>query len=179
METLDGIKIENLGFNPKRLGDLLYHEGPLLSHFINEDNRREHYFYKWTDSDDKCNRWLIFRIQEQSLIAFFEKKKSLLQLIMQSPFVYFVDLDNDLAQKQLVLTSPDKIPGDYLPLTHSFFTEKQYENYALKMRDDLLQEASGPKTGSLMSEILNIKKEVMNIKSALGIKIRSSNDISQ
>ena len=41
----------------------------------------EHYFYKWTDCDDVCNRWLIFSVSIEKLNLFFEQKVNLLQLI--------------------------------------------------------------------------------------------------
>jgi len=73
MEKLEGTMIQNLGIRLKCLGDLLYHEGPLLSHFVNEADECEHYFYKWSDCDDTCNRWIIFKVSENSLKYFLRK----------------------------------------------------------------------------------------------------------
>ena len=35
MEKLEAFPISDLGIKLKLQGDLLYHEGPLLSHFVN------------------------------------------------------------------------------------------------------------------------------------------------
>jgi hypothetical protein len=81
MEVLAGILIPNLGFNPKQMGHLLYHEGPLLTHFINEENPSEHYIFKWADYDQSANRWLVFKVTTNDLLCFFDKKKTWLALI--------------------------------------------------------------------------------------------------
>ena len=137
MEKLKAFPIEDLGIKLQLQGDLLYHEGPLLSHFVNEDNPKEHYFYKWTDCDDVSNRWLIFKVSIEKLHDFFEQKVNLLQLIKQNPFVYLIDLDNDLNQKNLFFCQKQNIPEDYLPSENSFFKEVQYEKYALLLKEKL------------------------------------------
>ena len=122
MEKLKAFPIEDLGMKLQLQGDLLYHEGP---------------FYKWTDCDDTCNRWLIFKISVEKLHDFFEQKVNLLQLIKQNPFVYLIDLDNDLNQKSLFFCQKQNIPEGYLPSEKSFFKEIQYEKYALLLKEKL------------------------------------------
>lgn len=162
MEQIEATSIPNFGLKLKRQGNLLYHEGPLLSHFINEDNPNEHYFYKWTDCDDTCNRWLVFRLSSEGLKSFFEKKSNLLNLIRENPFVYFIDLDNNLSQNNLVICSTDKIPADYLPSENSFFKEEQYEQYAIQLKDSLLKKSNettveNALVKTLIEEMANIK----------------------
>ncbi len=180
MEQIEATSITNLGLNLKKQGDLLYHDGPLLSHFINVDNTNEHYLYKWTDCDESCNRWLIFRVSLSRLKSFFEKKYNLLQLINENPFVYFIDLDNDLSQKSLVVCSINKIPADYLPSENSFFKEIQYEKYAIELKNSLLEEAniSANKNNSfdiIMHEVLNIKASQLKQNSLLNLIINRLN----
>ena len=43
MEIIKGIKLEKLGFTPVKQGDILYHDGPLISHFIDSVNKNIHY----------------------------------------------------------------------------------------------------------------------------------------
>jgi hypothetical protein len=154
MEKLNAFPIADLGIKLKLQGDLLYHEGPLLSHFVNEDNINEHYFYKWVDSDAVCNRWLIFRISVEKLQLFFEQKLSLLQLIKQNPFVYLIDLDNDLNQKSLVICETSHIPDDYLPTANSIFKELQYEDYALLLKAQLENNTKKTLTDAALFDIV-------------------------
>ena len=71
MEKIEGLIIDDLGFVPAYKGDMIFHEGPLLSHLVNADNEEEHYFYKSTDKDDEHNRWLVFKITTKDLVSFF------------------------------------------------------------------------------------------------------------
>jgi hypothetical protein len=154
MEKLDAFPIADLGIKLQLQGDLLHHEGPLLSHFVNEDNPNEHYFYKWTDSDNVCNRWLIFRISVDKLRSFFDQKINLLQLIQLNPFVYFLELDNDLNPKNVAICQTLNIPEDYLPSENSFFKETQYEPYALSLKAQLHNETKKSLNDNVLFDIV-------------------------
>ena len=163
MEKLNAFSISDLGIKLKLQGDLLYHEGPLLSHYVNVDNMSEHYFYKWTDCDTECNRWLIFRISAENMGLFFGGEFNLLQLIKQNPFVYFIDLDNELNQKNLFVCHSLNIPEDYLPSDNSFFKEIQYENYALILKEQLENNAKKALNDSVLFDI--VLQELSTLKS--------------
>ncbi|MEN9611149.1 MAG: hypothetical protein RLZZ628_1963 [Bacteroidota bacterium] len=160
MEQIQGIQISNLGFQLTRQGDLLYHEGPLLSHFTNEENK-DHYLYKWSDCDEIVHRWLIFKVSVAGLRLFFETKCTLLQLIHGNPFVYFVDLDTNQHQTNLILTSTDNIPKDYLPSEKSFFKPKQYEKYAFEFKEALFSAVAQEKEPANLELPLNQLNELI------------------
>ncbi len=190
MEPLEGLQIQDFGFILQRKGDLLYHDGPLLSHFINEENDKDHYLYKWTDMDDKYNRWMVFKITEADLLTFLQSNIKLLELIYRNPFVFFVDLDNDLNINSLTLCRADKIPADYLPSQNSFYNEKHYEEYAAQLKEALTEKAiSKHYFERILAEITDLKKEMHDLKKSskpLLInkkpnkerKVLSSNDIT-
>jgi hypothetical protein len=134
MEILKGLKVKNLGFIPQKMGDLLYHEGTLLAHFVDANNKQEHYLYKWSDCNDTYNRWLIFKNSTKNLQRFFDKKISLLDLIKANPFVFIVDMADDLHVKSVMIVNIDKIPITYLPFSDSFFEADEYEPYALTLQ---------------------------------------------
>ena len=136
LDIYTNIEDNKLITNLKYQGDLIYHEGALLSHFI-DNNTNNHYFYKWSDKDNICNRWLIFKVTVKDLISFFEKKLNLLQLIQVNDFVYFIDLDANLNQVNSFICSTQKIPNDYLLSEKSYFKEKQYERYAFELKNKL------------------------------------------
>jgi len=119
----------------------LYHEGPLLSHFIDENRPEDHYLYRWVDSGDEVHRWLIFRVSEEDLLAFFEQKITLKTLILSRQTVTVLDLDNDLNKKQIQLIPTEHLPENYLPSDTSTFKEKFYDEYALKLRENVLTKA--------------------------------------
>ena len=137
MENLENYKIVNLGLKLEHKGDLIYHEGAFLSHFINPTNPNEHYFYKWSDFDEICNRWLIFKVTVENLTSFFEGNLTLLHLIQENQFVYFVDFDTNINEVNAFICPIQKIPDNYLPSERSYFKEKQYEKYAMDLKGNL------------------------------------------
>ena len=108
-----------------------------MTHFVNSENPKEHYFYKWSDIDEKCNRWLIFKVTAENLIFFFEGNLTLLNLIQKNQFVYFLDLDTEISEVNAFVCPIQKIPDNYLPSERSFFKESQYEKYALILSNEL------------------------------------------
>ncbi len=152
MEQLNGIQLSSLDFKPLKMGDLLYHEGPLLSHFVDEENPSNQYFYKWSDQDDTAHRWMIFKVTERDLSAFFQHKNTLLDIIRHNAFVYFIDLKQDMTPHQVVLLATNNIPSSYLPFEDSGFDETGFENYALELKG---------KISSYRSTLNKLRKELV------------------
>ena len=139
MKKIKGTLIKHLGFEPIKQGDFIYHEGPLLSHFVDKNNLSDNYLYRWVDFNDDSHRWLIFRLSDTDLSAFFKGQSSLRQLISKNSFVYLLDLDAQLNKIQILLVSSNDLPDAYLPQINSFFDEEQYENHALTIKNNLLK----------------------------------------
>jgi hypothetical protein len=139
MKKIKGIQIKHLGFDPIKQGDFIYHEGPLLSHFVDKNNPSDNYFYRWVDYDDNTNRWLIFRLSDDDLAVFFKNQLNLKQLISKNSFTYLLDLDAQLNKVQILLVSLGDLPSVYLPQDNSYFDEEQYENHALSVKNNLLR----------------------------------------
>jgi hypothetical protein len=55
-----------------KVTDLIYFDGPLLSHYI--DNSGENYIFYWIDVNSTFNRWLFFRVDLNLLQDFVNKK---------------------------------------------------------------------------------------------------------
>ena len=160
MKDIIGIEIEKLDFTPVKLGDLLYHEGPLLSHFVDKNEQNRHFLYKWTECDDKFNRWLVFYVNESSLLDFLGKEKSLRELIFNNSFVFFVDIDDDLDAQKIIISSTASIPSSYLPAHDAYFDEEQFENYALRLRKEIILKANKDDDIELiLSKLVELKKE--------------------
>ncbi len=105
-----------------KIKDLIYFDGPLLSHF--ESIFKENFLFYWVDSDNKFNRWLIFRTSEQIINEYLNKKKSLYELIADenNGNLYKVDIDNQLNYNNLSIISFIDIPESYLPNKDSYYT---------------------------------------------------------
>ena len=142
MKDVEGLNKNHIDFEPIKMGDFLYYEGPLLSHFIDKNKPNDHYFFRWVDFDDDCHRWLIFKSSEKDIVNFFNKTISLLELITRNSTVLLIDLDDELNKKQILSTTTSKLPATYLPSINSFFKEEQYHTYALKLKNKLAKKES-------------------------------------
>jgi hypothetical protein len=159
MEKIEGLNITKLGFTPLHMGDLLSHEGPLLSHFIDKNNPYEHYLYKWVDNDEVCNRWLVAKLSEDNLKDFFNKKVNLRQIITQNAFVYILDLSDYLTERTVLILNTNDVPESYLPTHNAFFNEKQYEPYALRLKETLMKADKTGVFNYMLEELMLIKKQ--------------------
>lgn len=139
MKEVKGLNINHLGFNPIKLGDFIYYEGPLLSHFIDRNKPEDNYFYRWVDFDDNTHRWLISKFSEKDILAFFNKEISLRQLIETNNFVTLLDLDDELNKAQILIVQTHSLPDTYLPSEQSFFKEEHYHIYASQLKQTLIQ----------------------------------------
>lgn len=131
MEKLNSTILPRLSL-PKlrKISDLLYYDGPLLSHFISDNN--DNYLFYWVDVDDNYNRWLVLRVTFQDLEAYYLKKKTLQQLITNPAdnYLFSVDIDNEIKYHNIQLLTVQDLPKSYIPEADSiYFGEPYAENF--------------------------------------------------
>lgn len=122
MKKINGYDIQFDFSNFKKIADLIYFEGPLLSHYVS--SRGDDYLFYWVDRDDNDNRWLVLRVSLASLQKYMAGELSLRQLI-DSPndgFLYQVDVDDAVRYHNVKLVQPADLPEDYLPAADSCYT---------------------------------------------------------
>lgn len=134
MLKIQGNKKEQIDFVPLKKGDLLYHEGPLLSHFVDSSNQERNLFYRWVDGDKFVTRWLIFDVSRTDLLRFFNREYTLRGLIEKNDSVYIIDLNAELRPKQIFIVGRKDIPDAYLPAELSYFQTEHFEDYALALK---------------------------------------------
>ena len=121
MRQLDGFDIQFDFSNFKKIADLVYFEGPLLSHYVS--SKGDDYLFYWVDKDEKDNRWLVLRVSLPNLQKYMTKDLSLRELI-ESPndgYLYCVDVDNDINYHNVKLVQPVNLPEAYLPAPDSYY----------------------------------------------------------
>jgi len=133
MEKLKSIQLPKLGFSLKKMGDFLFHEGPIQSHFINDKD--EDFLFFWADVDEQLNRWMVVKSNPSLLQQFFTKELNSVDLIKQNPdgFVYFLDADSSGEWINLQLVSNLNIPKNYFPSDDSYYLADHYEDYAQEL----------------------------------------------
>ena len=130
MKEIVGIKIPKLGFVAQKIGDLLYHEGPLLSLFIDRNTPDIYYLYKWADCDEESNRWLVFQFNIQCLRRFFYQEISLRTLLLNNPSTFVLGLDDNLSEIDIMISATHLLPEEYLPKECSFYDEEKYTEFS-------------------------------------------------
>ncbi len=112
----------------RKVSDLIYYEGPLLSHYVSPAG--ENYLFYWVDSDDKYNRWLVVRTDENTIEKYVSGQVSLHSVITKpnDGFVYMVDIDNDIQYHNIKVLPPTEFPDDYLPDEDSFYLNVKQPN---------------------------------------------------
>lgn len=138
MIQLRGIESKFLTNNLRKVADLIYFEGPFLSHYVSKSG--DNYLSYWVDCDENNQRWLVFRVGINSLQDYVNKKKPLYELIkgVDDGFVYAVDISEDGSQSVPLMIFFADIPDEYLPTSDSYFDfsyEKESDVAALSMTE--------------------------------------------
>ena len=159
MEKINAIKISTIGANLEKIGDFLYHEGPLLSLFKDKSHIDNYYFYKWADCNEFCNRWIVFSVSTELLRGFLFQELSLRQLLLKNSYVFLLDIDDQLNQEQCLVASVDDLPDSYLPSVPSFYKPETYTELAGIFKHNLAKESIHETLHHLVAEVEHIKKE--------------------
>ena len=108
MRKIEGYDIQYDFSGFKKIADLIFFEGPLLSHYVSE--KGDDYLFYWVDRDEADNRWLVLRVSLANLQKYIAKELTLLQLV-----------DNDVNYHNVKLVQPSALPEDYLPEADSYY----------------------------------------------------------
>ncbi|HFA52150.1 MAG TPA: hypothetical protein ENJ95_24295 [Bacteroidetes bacterium] len=128
----------------KKLGEFLFYEGPLVSHFIS--NKKEDYIMKWCDHDNEVNRWMLYKTNHELLHRFFNKQIGARQLILKTPdqFVHFIDIDNNIDWKRVIKVELNNLSEKNLPKPDAYYEKGDFEPYGEKLRMSLNEHFSRP-----------------------------------
>lgn len=122
------IKDQNLKNHLERIGDLINMEGPMLSLFI--DNRNHDlYLFDWADSDNKTNRWLIYKISSKALSGFILKNISFKEMFL-SQKDYFVTEIKEEENPPFEIYGIENLPKEYYPTDNLFFDESDARGFS-------------------------------------------------
>ncbi|WP_372772363.1 DUF6575 domain-containing protein [Mangrovibacterium sp.] len=122
MEKVTGIDIQADWLNDLvKVSDLIYFEGPLLSHY--QSISGDDYLFYWVDTDDTYNRWLVFNVNIVKIQDYLNRRISLYKLITEidSGMLYKVDIDKDIQYHNVVMLYVHKLPESYIPDTDSIY----------------------------------------------------------
>lgn len=127
MKNLDGYNIPFDFDGFVQMSDLIYYDGPLLSHFVSKTGKD--YLLYWVDIDEKFNRWMFFRVTPTVIQSYLDKKLSLREIIcgLEEGFVSFVEIDDEANFLNTKIVKISSIPEEYLPSSQSYYCFEKYD----------------------------------------------------
>lgn len=104
-----------------KVEDLIYYDGPLLSHYRNEADK--HYLFSFADTDDKANRWLVLEVTVAHLYDYLTASRTLYDIAQQdyNNKLLVVDTDGEGEFTQALILAATELSADYWPAEDSCF----------------------------------------------------------
>jgi hypothetical protein len=118
VETVSGTILPALPLSGlKRVRDLLYFDGPLLTEYVSSSG--DNYLFYWCDCDESVNRWMVLRVSEANVLRLVNRFVPLDFVIpagSKDEFVYLIDNSYSGNRTSSVkLVSLTDIPESYKP----------------------------------------------------------------
>jgi hypothetical protein len=105
----------------KRIANLSENNGPLLALYMNTKNGYL-YLFDWVDSDDKYNRWVVYRTDKNLVKEFVYCQLSLNDIFLNcGRFCHVIDIDDNITWQQINVVPINSLPAIYIPSTKNFF----------------------------------------------------------
>lgn len=103
-------------------------EGPMLSLFT--DNRNHDlYLFDWADSDDKTNRWLIYKISSKALSGFILKNISFKEMFLSQKDYYVTEIKEE-ENPPFEIYGIENLPKEYYPTDNLFFDKSDARGFS-------------------------------------------------
>jgi hypothetical protein len=114
-----------------KVDDLIYYDGPLLSHYSNR-NKTKHYLFNWLDYDSDYNRWLVLEVSLPHLFDYLSNKRTLLDIMRQeyNNKLLVTDMDAEGVCTNALLVFSSELLPEYVPVTDSYYGEEMAPSYA-------------------------------------------------
>ncbi|MGM9697393.1 MAG: DUF6575 domain-containing protein [Prevotella sp.] len=123
MNIIEGINAKLNFSDLVKMSDLIFFDGPLLSHYVHKSGTN--YLSYWVDCDDENERWLVFNVGLTYLQRYVNGEISLLNLLkgIDNGLINVVDVntDGDIINNKLVEISD--LPESYFPDEDSLFDQ--------------------------------------------------------
>ncbi|MBI4646715.1 MAG: hypothetical protein HY738_09035, partial [Bacteroidia bacterium] len=122
MKNINGYKIDKLPYTSlNKVCDLMYYDGPILSHYKTADNIN--IFYYWVDRDENYNRWLVLKVSDDDLNYYLKKVRSLKELILsnRNDYIFVIDINQDIEPENITMIESHNLISEYIPEPDSYY----------------------------------------------------------
>jgi hypothetical protein len=116
MERIDGIKIPDFK-KFEKIRDLIWFDGPLVSHFISPEDTDYVFYWSDLDKDKGIDKWIITPVNEHTIERYIERQVTLKDLMLGTlnGIAFSADVDKNHNYCEVYAFSIDTIDPSYLP----------------------------------------------------------------
>ena len=143
METQTGWHVHPNDFRSgfEKIDDLVYYDGPLLSHYTTPDGDR-HFLFKWLDYDALHQRWLVLEVTLEHLYDYLTNARTLHSILAQeyNRSVFVADADSAGDFEQVKLVDRTALPANYRPTVDSYYGLEPSEEYLAFFEEEAQRE---------------------------------------
>lgn len=134
METQFGWNLSPNDFHEgfERFDDIVYYDGPLLSHYTSPGGGPFHYLFKWIDQDETYDRWLVMETSINDLYDYLTNSASLKNIIEKdyNNKIYVADANENGDFNQALLVKRADLLSKYYPKEESYYGLSMSDEYA-------------------------------------------------
>lgn len=144
METQPGWQLRPEDFRGgfEKFDDLVYYDGPILSHYTSLGGVPPHYLFSCVAQDDTHDRWLVLEITIQHLYDYLTNSRTLLDILEQgyNSKVYVADANAEGDFEQVLLVSRLELLPTYFPAKSSYYGLTMADDYATYFNEEAKRE---------------------------------------
>jgi hypothetical protein len=159
IRMMEIIKGDKLPLSLEKIADLLYFDGPFASLFEDKEEK-VYYIYWWCDVDQKCNRWLIFKVNHKQIKDYIDGTISMREIVLKTKSFFLCDINNDVEYENVCFIPYSQLPESYIPGKKSFFDS---ELAGITEEDlSILNKRFMSDSPETKSNILNFRRPIKN-----------------
>lgn len=144
METQPGWQLRPEDFRTgfEKFDDLIYYDGPLLSHYTAPGSKPPHYLFSCVAQNEEFDRWLVIETTVPHLYDYLTNSRSLRDIIEQeyNHKVYVADANASGDFEQVLLVPRSELLQAYLPSESSYYGLTMSEDYVTYFNDEAKRE---------------------------------------
>lgn len=144
-----------------RITDILYFDGPILTHYKDVDGCD--YLYHWVDDDSEYNRWLVYPVSEDALLAYVQGDDDIASLIDENTLIVVLDIDTSGKHSNMQLLKARYLPEEYLPIPDIYY-HLPPPSYYVNLIENRIQAAAKKQEEAEHDAVLGELAFYLNIK---------------
>ena len=144
METQPGWQLRHEDFRKgfEKFDDLVYYDGPILSHYTAPGGGPPHYLFSCVVQDESYDRWLVLETTIPHLYDYLTNARTLRDIVDQgyNSKLYVADANAEGNFEQVLLVPRTELLSAYLPAEDSYYGLTMADDYATYFNEEAKRE---------------------------------------